>query len=424
MKIEFFCGTDARGTADSYARVVQRVCGAALLLALAACAAGDAVRTGEAQAPAVPKTAQPFDIAIDGLTDALIAKAQVPPGTRRSVVIDPLIERATGYQTAATQSVGLRMQHRIQERWPMLEVKPFTIASLAEQPLVMLGSMSGVASAGAIPSSTDKPLVYRIWAVVADLRTDKVIDRQMAWVKADEIDTTPVAFFADSPAWTPDPHAAAYVKTCSSTAGMPVDPVYRRALQTEAIVADAIKLYGAGRYDDALARYRQASTQDEGTQLRVLNGLYLSDWALGRRQAAEQDFGRVVDYGLGQGRLAVKFVFRPASTSFWPDPAISGPYRMWVRQIARRADASGTCLALTGHTSTTGDPAVNDRLSLARAEAVRGRIAANEPDMRRRTSAAGLGSREVLIGTGRDDVTDALDRRVEVKPIKDGSCGT
>jgi outer membrane protein OmpA-like peptidoglycan-associated protein len=290
--------------------------------------------------------------------------------------------------------------------------------------VVMLGSMSGVASAGAIPPSTDKPPVYRIWAVVADLRTDKVIDRQMAWVKADEIDTTPVAFFADSPAWTPDPHAAAYVKTCSSTAGMPVDPVYRRALQTEAIVADAIKLYGAGRYDDALARYRQASTQDEGTQLRVLNGLYLSDWALGRRQAAEQDFGRVVDYGLGQGRLAVKFVFRPASTSFWPDPAISGPYRMWVRQIARRADASGTCLALTGHTSTTGDPAVNDRLSLARAEAVRGRIAANEPDMRRRTSAAGLGSREVLIGTGRDDVTDALDRRVEVKPIKDGSCGT
>jgi outer membrane protein OmpA-like peptidoglycan-associated protein len=97
---------------------------------------------------------------------------------------------------------------------------------------------------------------------------------------------------------------------------------------------------------------------------------------------------------------------------------------MWIRQIARRADARGTCLALTGHTSVSGDPVTNEQLSLARAEAVRGRIAAAEPAMRARTIAVGAGSREALVGNGRDDVTDALDRRVEVKPLAPSNCST
>ncbi len=31
--------------------------------------------------------------------------------------------------------------------------------------------------------------------------------------------------------------------------------------------------------------------------------------------------------------------------------------------------------------------------------------------------ANGVGSRETIVGTGRDDATDALDRRVEFKPL-------
>jgi outer membrane protein OmpA-like peptidoglycan-associated protein len=173
-----------------------------------------------------------------------------------------------------------------------------------------------------------------------------------------------------------------------------------------------------------LTLYREASTQPAGNQLRVLNGLYLSDWALRRHEAAERDFSQVVDYGLSQRRLAVKFVFRPASTRFWPDPSISGPYRMWIRQIAGRAAARGACLALTGHTSASGDPISNEQLSLARAETIRHRITRAQPEMRARTIATGAGSREALVGTGRDDVTDALDRRVEVKPLAPTNCAT
>jgi hypothetical protein len=45
----------------------------------------------------------------------------------------------------------------------------------------------------------------------------------------------------------------------------------------------------------------------------------------------------------------------------------------------------------------------------------------DEPSLKKRTVAFGVGSRENLIGTGRDDASDVLDRRVEFKPIE--PCG-
>ena len=124
----------------------------------------------------------------------------------------------------------------------------------------------------------------------------------------------------------------------------------------------------------------------------------------------------MVDYGLDRGRLAVKFVFRPDSTAFWPDPAISGPCPMWLRQIAARTASRSTCLEVEGHSSPTGPSSVNERLSLARAERVRGRLVPRNPALRDRLEAEGLGSRETLVGTGADDASDVLDRRVEFEP--------
>ena len=142
----------------------------------------------------------------------------------------------------------------------------------------------------------------------------------------------------------------------------------------------------------------------------------MANRALGRGRDAEEAFGSVVDYGLERGRLAVKFVFRPGSAAFWPDPAISGPYPMWLRQIATRTDARGACLEVEGHSSPTGPAAVNERLSLARAERVRDRLVAQRPGLRDRLEAEGVGSREPIVGTGADDASDVLDRRVEFEP--------
>jgi outer membrane protein OmpA-like peptidoglycan-associated protein len=253
--------------------------------------------------------------------------------------------------------------------------------------------------------------------VLADLGTGRVLAHEEAWVRTDEVNPTPVTFYRQSPVWTPDGAAAAYLRTCALNPGDAIDPAYLQAVRVQALVSDGIRAYEAGRHRQALAFYQEArALAPADQQLRIRNGLYLASQALGRRTDAEEAFGSVVDYGLERGRLAVKFVFRPGSTAFWPDPAISGPYPMWLRQIAARTAARTACLEVEGHSSPTGPAAVNDRLSLARAERVRGRLVAQRPALRDRLEAEGVGSRETMVGTGADDASDVLDRRVEFEP--------
>ena len=96
---------------------------------------------------------------------------------------------------------------------------------------------------------------------------------------------------------------------------------------------------------------------------------------------------------------------------------------MWIKQIARRGDKAGACLELVGHTSPTGPEPLNKRLSVLRAEAIKDRIQSDEPAFGKRMIAAGVGSAENLVGSGKDDISDALDRRVEFKVIA-GCSGT
>ncbi len=96
---------------------------------------------------------------------------------------------------------------------------------------------------------------------------------------------------------------------------------------------------------------------------------------------------------------------------------MSGPYPVWLKTIARQASAGSKCLEVTGHTSPTGPEPLNERLSLLRAEYVKSRLEGASPSLARRMIANGVGSAQTMVGTGRDDASDALDRRVEFKVI-------
>jgi len=72
---------------------------------------------------------------------------------------------------------------------------------------------------------------------------------------------------------------------------------------------------------------------------------------------------------------------------------------------------------VVGHTSRTGSEAYNDKLSLNRATFIKQRLEAESKDLVARTKPQGMGFRENIVGTGTDDVRDALDRRVEFKIV-------
>ena len=91
---------------------------------------------------------------------------------------------------------------------------------------------------------------------------------------------------------------------------------------------------------------------------------------------------------------------------------------MWLQQIALQTVTNKACLQITGHTSPTGTAPLNDSLSLLRAEYIQSRLEEYQPPLKNHMVASGVGSRENLVGTGRDDASDELDRRVELKPIE------
>ncbi len=367
-----------------------------------------------------PPIAQPLQQGVAELATAMVTHATLPPSAsgRYPITIDPWIDGTTGSQIATTRLMQSEIETLAPQHFPQLELLPFTMESLARRPLVLLGAITPVTGPGSIQPADQHPGAYRVYGVLADLATGKIAAAESVWVRPEDVDLTPTAFYRDSPIWLPDESVAAYLRTSAAHPGDPVDPAYLENLRSEALLTDAGAAYNDGQYEPALDLYRQVvDLPAGGHQVRTYNGLYLTSWALGQRQQAAQVFGTLVDYGLTHGRLAVKFLFQPGSTAFWSDPAISGPYPTWLREIAQRTAFGSACLRITGHSSPTGPSALNDRLSLARARSVKQDLIAISTELRGRIEVRGVGAREPIVGTGRDDATDVLDRRVDFQPV-------
>ena len=280
---------------------------------------------------------------------------------------------------------------------------------------MLVGTFTGVNKEGKTEGARD---AFRICLALADLKTGKIISKGTARAKPEGVNITPTTYFKDSPTWTPDQATEGYIKTCQGTkAGDPINPAYVDRILTAALISEAINAYNDRQYQKALELYQSALRSPGGQQLRVYNGLYLASWKLGRRDDATDAFGKIVDYGLTNKRLAVKFLFRPGSTDFLADRQVSGPYPLWLKQIAEGTAQNQGCLEVVGHTSRTGPEPINERLSLLRAESIKTKLERDRPALKARTIANGVGSKENLIGTGTDDARDALDRRVEFKVV-------
>ncbi len=390
-----------------------RLAGAlALLLAAAGCATPP---------PAPSSDELPFDEAVARATDALAAQTHKLPAfiakleakvNPRAVLIDPMLDAASGQQTALTRRLDDAVSLRLGAEPNAIGVLPFKQANVAKAQHLLTGTLTRVEAASAKPPAR-APL--QIDLSLTDMKTGTVVAQASARARDDGLDTTPTPYYQDSPVLVIDKVVEGYVRTAKTAPGQPADRDYFGRIAAAMLIADAATAYNAGRYEQAIELYRSALATPAGDQLRTLNGVYLASWKLGRASDAEAAFGRVVEFGIANHNLGVKFLFNPNTTDFWSDPKISGPYPIWLRQIARHAAASKVCMDVVGHTSRTGSEAWNDKLSEARAFAIRGRLGAEAAELAGRTKASGVGWRQNLIGTGTDDASDALDRRVEFR---------
>jgi hypothetical protein len=360
-----------------------------------------------------------FDEAVNVATDSLVAQLQKGPGSsaktdaKRGVVIDPMVDATSGQQTATTHLLEQRVADRLRGSSSQFDVMPFQIANLSKAQYLLTGTMTRVAS-----SQPGAPPVFQINLALTGLKDGTVVAQASSRARDEGLDTNPTRYYRDSPVVVKDKVVEGYIATSQAPPGSPSDSVYFERVATATTVSEATLAYNNESYQEALALYQNAVAKPGGEQLRVLNGIYLASWKLGRANDAEEAFGKVVALGLSNNNLGVKFLFNPGTTNFWSDPQVSGPYGFWLRQIARQAVVARVCMDVVGHTSLTGSQAYNDRLSLQRAAYIKKRLDTEAPELTSRTRPSGRGFRENLVGTGTDDARDALDRRVEFKITK------
>jgi outer membrane protein OmpA-like peptidoglycan-associated protein/PBP1b-binding outer membrane lipoprotein LpoB len=379
-----------------------------------------------------------------------------PKLPKRVLMIDPMLDTITGQQTETTALFERRVTQRIGNLYSQFQFLPFQSSNFAKAQYLLTGTMSKVPTApidkpavrlslalvdlktglivaqssnfakaqylltgtmSKVPTAPiDKPAV-RLSLALVDLKTGLIVAQSSTLAREENLDSTPSRYYRDSPVLIKDKVVEGYAKTALTPVGQRADAYYMERIGAASVISEATSLYNAEKYQDALGTYRAALSTPQGEQLRVQSGIYLSNMKLGNVAEAEQAFGRIVALGIAYNELGVKFLFNPGSVEFWSDPKISGSYGMWLRQIAREAVASKSCVAVVGHTSRSGPAPVNDALSLKRAQYVRQRLAVEAPELAARTRAEGMGFRENIVGSGSDNGFDVLDRRVEFKIV-------
>lgn len=390
-----------------------------LVLALAAAAGVLSGCLASAPKAVASSTELPFDEAVAQAADGLVAQTQKLPAflarveaklNKRGVVLDPMLDAASGQQTNATQLLERRVAERMTSKFDNIEILPFQSANLSRAQYLLTGTMTR-----SNRSSGQRKSALQINLALTELKNGQVVAQSSAVARDDALDHTPLRVYQDSPVLVKDKVIEGYVATSATPPGRAADSYYFDRVAVATVISDANALYNAERYQESLARYREAGGLVGGDQLRTLNGIYLANAKLGRAAEAETAFGNIVAYGLKFSQLDVKFLFNPGSTGFWSDPRVSGAYGMWLRQIAKEAGNARVCMKVVGHTSRTGSEQTNDALSLQRATVIQQRLAAESPAVAGRVKPSGMGFRENIVGSGSDNAVDALDRRVEFK---------
>ena len=379
----------------------------------------DTPRTPAATAPTtfVAPPPIPFDAAIARAGQELLAQGRNQLGTEpRTVVIDPLIDANTGAQTVSTVKMGAQLQNLISTQYKNWQVQPLTRQALATQPLLLIGTLTPVNVERAIDTPPD---AFRVWLTLIDLRTGRVVAKQLDRSTVDSVNPEPLKFYQDAPTWTKDSTVLGYINSCqiNTKIGDPADPEYLAKLPAAAVLNEAIMAYDAGKLPVAQKLYKEAEPLAGPGDLRVLNGLYLTSWQLGQRDAAKDAFGKLVESGLELKRLPVKILFQPGKTAFNTAGDLPQQYQIWIAALGEEASKVSSCVRIVGHTSRTGSASINERLSRQRAEAVQKMLQQNNRSLAARLSVAGVGSKEALVGLGTDDQRDALDRRVEFRVV-------
>lgn len=360
-------------------------------------------------------------MAVENAATALFSSAEknadVMANAPRIVMIDPLVDGNNAQRTASSEAMGAQITGIIKNKFQRFNVAPFALPTLQRKPLLLLGTLTAINSAGDAKAKND---VYRVCLALIDVQAGKVLAKGTGRATPETVDATPTPYFHDTPTWVKDKITEGYISSCQKTKpGEAADPLYLETLPTSIMLNDAILAYDRGDVKQAHRYYRTAAAMPGGDQKRVTNGLYVTSWKLKRKSEAADAFGKIIVRGIQDQKIGVKFLFQPTNDSFVNNADLRSQYDLWLKVIAERTLDTQTCLNIVGHSGKSSSETTDEQmLSERRAGTVRSRLVRNEPKLKNRLRVEGRGSSETVVGTGSNDMRDALDRRVEFKVEK------
>ena len=361
--------------------------------------------------------ALPFEKAVGSLAQEMIAVVRdnqsVPEGPAM-VVVEPFRDQDTGEVLKASRAIETIFTKSASKENDVT-IRRLDRQSLGKAGYFIAGAIERVETYGKEAAGTRR---YQISASLYELNTLKKIYKAVVSAEGDNVDLSPLSLYQDSPiffrSWQKDRGASkGSLQHCFSFSTLD--------LNARAILAEAEMAYDRGRYEIAMALFKNAAKQDDQRALPFYAGMYATSMKMGRIDEAELAFGKIVRLSVEQHSvLTVKFLFEINGTNFFGGEKQRQVYNMWLRQIGRYFEKTNRCMKIVGHTSPTGPESWNDELSLLRAQAIRRLLKKTFENVQKRSKAVGRGFRDNIIGIATDDARDALDRRVEIIPV---GCG-
>lgn len=332
-------------------------------------------------------------------------------------MLDPVVDANTAEVNQASLSVEKILREeatRVSERYVFV---PLSLENYDSAKYVVSGAIlySAYAPDG---ERANKGKMYKLALAVIERKSGRVVASSDAWISDKKIDVTPVAAYQDSPMYLKDKRVEGQIETAQMSPGQQADSNYFDSLPTASLLTEADAAYEAEKLEQALGMYKAASLRPDGQIMKTYAGLYQTNRRLKKSNEAEVAFGQLVNIGYQNNNISTKLFFGVASTDFINDLELRGQYAIWLRQIAKLFARSNGCLIIAGHSSHSGSANFNEQLSLQRATAVQRIMQKDFPQIQQRSKPVGFGWKENIIGSGTDDIQDAIDRRVEFKLVE------
>ena len=329
-----------------------------------------------------------------------------------SFATDAVMNGDTGEEIELSAQVNDIIKNTASNSFPQFSFKAMTPQSIGDVDLVILGVIKHETY------NNNSAKFYRLYLSAVDMKSGQVKAHSEAWLANQDLKLLPTPLFADSPMFIRDTRSEKIIATATAATGSTVDKDYLAAMETNALLAEAAKAYDDGNHQEAVKLFGKAAEREDGQILKTYAGLYQAHLKLKQLGPAEDAFAKLAEIGIKNGSLSVKFLFQVNDTRLFGQGDELLEYDIWLRQLAKKIIESGACVEISGHASHTGSADYNKKLSEKRSNRIQKQMLTYAPEIARKTSAVGRGFEENIVGSGTDDIRDAIDRRVEFKVME------